>query len=78
MKDLAPHVYYVQANIEILKQHHARVWMDITTLLYQNVLNVLINALLVNPTLTVLNVMALTELLILTNVCVILAILITE
>ena len=78
MKELAPHVYYVQANIEILKQHHARVWMDITTLLYQNVLNVLINALLVNPTLTVLNVMALTELLILTNVCVILAILITE
>ena len=50
MKELAPHVYYVQANIEILKQHHARVWMDITTLLYQNVLNVLINALLVkNP-----------------------------
>ena len=78
MKDLAPHVYYVQVNIEILKQHHARVWMDITTLLYQNVLNVLINALLVNPTLTVLNVMALTELLILTNVCVMLAILITD
>ena len=50
MQELAPHVYYVQANIEILKQHHARVWMDITTILYQNVLNVLINALLVkNP-----------------------------
>ena len=78
MKDLAPHVYYVQVNIEILKQHHARVWMDITTLLYQNVLNVLINALLVNPRFTVLNVMALTELIILTNVCVMLAILITE
>ena len=78
MKELAPHVYYVQANIEILKQHHARVWMDITTLLYQNVLNVLINALLVNPRFTVLNVMALTELIILTNVCVMLAILITD
>ena len=78
MKDLAPHVYYVQVNIEILKQHHARVWMDITTLLYQNVLNVLINALLVNPRFTVLNVMALTELIILTNVCVMLAILITD
>ena len=78
MKDLAPHVYYVQVKIEILKQHHARVWMDITTLLYQNVLNVLINALLVNPRFTVLNVMALTELIILTNVCVMLAILITE
>ena len=78
MQELAPHVYYVQANIEILKQHHARVWMDITTLLYQNVLNVLINALLVNPRFTVLNVMALTELIILTNVCVMLATLITE
>ena len=50
MQDLAPRVYYVQVNIEILKQHYARVWMDIMTLLYQNVLNVLINALLVkNP-----------------------------